>query len=66
MEKWQIIQEVMTADDLRVMIIKEADNKLRTLLCDVDPFWVKWSFWLEELDKKSMSRYSVSRSVKQT
>ena len=52
MKGWQIVQDGMTAEQIKAKMISEADVKLRSMLCDIDPFWIRWSFWLEELDKK--------------
>lgn len=30
-------------------MISEADIKLRSLLTDVDSFWIKWGYWKEQL-----------------
>lgn len=30
-------------------MIIEADTKLRTLLSDVDPFWIKWGYWMDSI-----------------
>lgn len=54
MKSYEIVQNIMTADQLRSKMIAEADIKLREVLSDVDPFWIKWSFWLEELDNKEV------------
>ena len=61
MKSYEVVQNIMTADQLRSKMIAEADIKLREVLSDVDPFWIKWSFWLEELDKKEVKNRNESR-----
>ena len=61
MKSYEVVQNIMTADQLRSKMIAEADIKLREVLSDVDPFWIKWSFWLEELDKKELKNRNESR-----
>ena len=31
-------------------MINAADKKLRTLLTDVDSFWIKWGYWKEQVE----------------
>lgn len=63
MKGWQIVQDVMTAEQIKAKMISEADVKLRSTLSDVDPFWIRWSFWLEELDKKERAALDKDREI---
>lgn len=63
MKGWQIVQDVMTAEQIKARMLSEADVKLRSTLSDVDPFWIRWSFWLEELDKKERAALDKDREI---
>lgn len=36
-------------------MITAADNKLRDLLSDIDPFWIKWGYWKEMVNEYNNS-----------
>ena len=63
MKGLQVVQDVMTAEQIKAKMISEADVKLRSMLCDIDPFWIRWSFWLEELDKKERPALDKDREI---
>lgn len=48
---YEIIQQ-MTYAQLLARMVSVADVKLHEELSDIDPFWIRWGFMMEELNKK--------------
>lgn len=48
---YETIQQ-MTYSQLLARMVAVADVKLHEELSDIDPFWIRWGFMMEELNKK--------------
>lgn len=48
---YETIQQ-MTYSQLLAKMVAVADVKLHEELSDIDPFWIRWGFMMEELNKK--------------
>lgn len=48
-----IIQD-MTREELLNRMFLAADIQLHMSLTDIDPFWIRWNYMKEELNKKEM------------